>query len=109
MAKPVVVDIPHHLGSREARRRIEGGLGRIRDQIAANVAKLDEHWEGDRLIFDAQAMGQRITGRIDCLEESVRVEVDLPWYLAAFAEKLQGRLKKEGAALLEHQPEKTKA
>lgn len=100
MAKPVVVDIPHNLTRQEAKQRIENGFGRIREQIAGKTLAFEERWEGERLLFDAAAFGQSVSGRIDILEHSVRMEVDLPWILASIAEKLQGKLKKEGTLLL---------
>ena len=100
MAKPVIVNIPHDLGRDEARRRLENGFGRIRDQIGALGVSVQERWEGDRLHFGGGRFGQKIAGRIDILPDSVRVEVDLPWILASIAEKVQGRLQKEGQLLL---------
>ena len=101
MAKPVVVNIPHDLGRAEARRRLERGFGQIREQIGGKAMAFQERWEGDRLHFDAGAFGQKVTGRIDVLDSSVRIEVDLPWILASIAQKLQGRLEKTGTLLLE--------
>jgi hypothetical protein len=100
MAKPVIVNIPHDLGRDEARRRLEGGFGRIRDQIGGLGLSFQERWEGDRLHFEGGRFGQNIAGRIDVLPDSVRIEVDLPWILAGIAEKLQGRMQNEGRLLL---------
>jgi hypothetical protein len=100
MAKPVIVNIPHDLGRDEARRRLENGFGRIRDQISGFGISFQERWDGDRLHFDGGRFGQKVTGRIDVLPDSVRLEVDLPWILAGIAEKLQGRVQKEGQLLL---------
>ena len=101
MAKPVVVDIPHDLGREEARRRLEKGFGRIREQIAGHALAFEERWENERLHFQAGALGQKVSGRVDVFDKSVRIEVDLPWILATIAEKLQGRIRKEGQLLLE--------
>ena len=101
MAKPVVVNIPHELGREEARRRLETGFGRIREQIGGKALAFEERWEGERLHFKAGAFGQNVTGRADVLEKSVRIEVDLPWILASIAEKLQHRIRKTGTLLLE--------
>jgi hypothetical protein len=101
MAKPVVVDIPHDLGRAEARRRLERGFGRMREQVLGHALAFEERWEGERLHFNAGALGQKVSGRVDVFEKSVRIEVDLPWMLAAIAEKLQGRIQKEGTLLLE--------
>jgi hypothetical protein len=101
MAKPVVVDVPHDLGRAEAKRRLETGFGRLRDQIGGKAVAFEERWEGERLHFNAGAFGQKVSGRVDIFDKSVRIEVDLPWILASIAEKLQGRLAKEGTLLLE--------
>ena len=101
MSKPVVVNVPHDLGRDEARRRLESGFGRIREQIGGKALAFEERWEGERLHFNAGAFGQKVSGRVDVLDKSVRIEVDLPWILASIAEKLQGRLQKAGTLLLE--------
>jgi hypothetical protein len=101
MSKPVVVNIPHDLGRAEARRRLETGFGRIREQIGGKAVNFEERWEEERLHFRAGAFGQNVSGRVDVMEESVRIEVDLPWILASIAQKLQGRLKSAGTLLLD--------
>jgi putative polyhydroxyalkanoate system protein len=104
MARPVTVNIPHSLGKDEARRRIEQGFGRLQQQLGGGLAgmiKFTERWEGDRLNFEGGGLGQKISGRLDVLADSVRVELDLPEMLAALADKITGALKKEGQKLLE--------
>lgn len=101
MAKPVVVNIPHDLGREQARQRLQTGFGRIREQIAGHALQFEERWEGERLHFNAGALGQKVSGRVDVFDKSVRIEVDLPWILATIAEKLQGRIQREGTLLLE--------
>ncbi len=104
MARPVTVNIPHKLGKQEARRRIDEGFGRLRQQMTGGVAGMvtfQERWEGDRLHFEGSGLGQKMTGRLDVLPDSVRVEVDLPEILAAMADLITGRLQKEGQKLLE--------
>jgi hypothetical protein len=101
MSKPVIVNIPHALGRQEAHRRLHNGFDRIREQIAGKAIAFEERWEGERLLFRGGALGQKVAGHIDILDDSVRIEVELPWLLASFAEKLQGRLQKEGRLLLD--------
>src|SRR3954462_12965846 len=100
MPRPVIVDIAHELGREEARRRIKNGFGRIRDQLGVGTLAFEERWEGERLHFSAGALGQKVTGRVDVLEKSVRIELDLPWPLAALAGTLQRRVRNAGALLL---------
>ncbi|HEX7887042.1 MAG TPA: polyhydroxyalkanoic acid system family protein [Phenylobacterium sp.] len=99
MSKPVVVTIPHELGRAEARRRIDEGVGRLAAQIGA-VGEIRQSWEGDRLQFSLQAVGQTVTGAIDVMEQEARLEVRLPGIFAMIANKVKGRLRDEGQILL---------
>jgi len=100
MAKPITVSIPHDLGKAEARKRVEEGMGRILQQFGEGV-KMTHTWEGDRLSFAAKVVGQAVAGRLDVLEDAVKMEVDLPPFFAMIADKVKGRLKKEGQLMLE--------
>src|SRR3954468_13242581 len=101
MSKPITVNIPHELGRAEARRRIDEGFGRFASQMGGVAGALTKSWEGDRLSFSLQAMGQAVSGFIDVAEHQVRLEILLPNLLAMIAGKLKGRLQKEGQVLLE--------
>ncbi|MYZ48892.1 polyhydroxyalkanoic acid system family protein [Propylenella binzhouense] len=101
MTKPVVVNIPHNLGRAEAHRRLETGFVRIREQISGKAMAVEEAWQGDRLQFRMSGLGQSVSGRLDVLDDSVRIEVDLPWLLASVADKLRSRIAREGTLLLE--------
>lgn len=101
MTRPVCINIPHELGMAEARRRIDEGIERMMAQAGAGVAHLDKRWEGERMSFHAKALGQAVTGRLDVMEREVRLELDLPAFLAVIANKFTGRLRKEGQILLE--------
>ena len=103
MSRPIAVTLPHQLGRAEARRRIEQGFAQLARQLTGGVGAMlayHERWEGDRLHFEAGALGQKMTGRLEVLDDSVRVEVDLPAILAALAERIVDRLKHEGQKLL---------
>lgn len=104
MARPVTVNIPHTLGKDEARRRIEEGFGRMRQQMTGGLGGMlafQDRWEGDRLHFEGGGLGQKLTGRLDVMADSVQIQLDLPEILAAIAERIAGRLKQEGRKLLE--------
>jgi len=105
MGKPLTLNIPHSLGKDEARRRIEEGFGRMRSQLTGGMAgmlAMKERWEGDRLNLEAGGLGQMMTGRIDVLADSVHMEIDVPEFMAAIAEKIKAKLTTEAKLLLEH-------
>ena len=103
MAKPVTVSVPHMLGRDEARRRIAEGFGQIQQQMTGGmgVVNCQQRWEGDRLHFEASALGQKMTGRLDVSEDSLGIEIDLPEILAALADRIAGKLKETSRKLLE--------
>ncbi|ATY33580.1 polyhydroxyalkanoic acid system family protein [Sphingomonas psychrotolerans] len=100
MADPVVVDIPHKLGRAAARARIAGGVGRI-TEIVPGGGHVEQRWEGDTLHFTVSAMGQKVSSRLDVLDDKVHAEVDLPPMLALFASKIREKLTEKGTKLLE--------
>jgi hypothetical protein len=103
MAKPVTVTIPHELGKTEARRRLADNFGSIRQQLGGggiSIVALDETWEGDRLHFEAGALGTKVRGHIDVHETSVVVEILLPRLLARLANLITRRVTQQGQLLL---------
>ncbi len=105
MSKPIEVTIPHRLGKEEARRRIEQGFGKLRTQMSGGLgafATFQERWDADRLEFEGGALGQKIRGRVEILEDAARLQIELPAMLAAIAEKIRGTLEREGRQLLEN-------
>jgi len=102
MSKPVVVTVPHRLGREEAVRRLKSGFERAGSQFAGVLSISQQDWQGDRLTFSASALGQNAAGTVDVMEDSVRIEVSLPWLLAKFAEKLAPAIRRQSTLMLEH-------
>ena len=104
MGRLITATIPHKLGKGEARRRIASGFSSAQERNRTGLGaffSIREHWEGDRLHFEATGLGQRISGRLDVLTDRVEIQVDLPDLLAAAAERLLGSLSAKAQRLLE--------
>ncbi len=101
MAETIKVDIPHNLTREAAKARIDESFGKMRKEILGGMLKFEDVWTGDHLDFRARMIGQTVTGRLDILDDTVHLEVDLPAFLAAIAGKMKERLRKEGQILLE--------
>ena len=97
---PIAVDLPHQLGADEARRRIENGVGTLKDHIPG-AAEVRSAWTGDQLGLQIFAMGQEMNARLDVRETVVHLEMLLPPSLAFFARPIEAALSRGGAALLE--------
>ena len=101
MAKPLIVTIPHQLGQAEATRRLQHGMKQVRSSFGDKVSVIEDTWTGNHMDFRAGAMGQTVSGRIDVMDDSVRLEVDLPWVLSLFAEKAKAIIQRQGTLMLE--------
>lgn len=101
MSKPVVVSIPHRLGREEAVRRLQSGLERARTTLGSQFSVLEETWSGERLDLRIAVLGQATDGTIHVADDSVRIEVQLPWLLGMIAEQATALIEKQGQLMLE--------
>ena len=101
MAKTITLTLPHTLGQEQARARIQSGIADARRQLGDKLAKVEETWQGNHMEFRCGVMGQTITGRVDVAADSATLFVDLPWFLAALAEKIRPQIEQRGRKLLE--------
>jgi hypothetical protein len=99
MSRSIVVTIPHELGEAEARRRIAEGLGPLQQSFAGKLTS-DVHWSGNHADIKVGALGQKVAAQLDIEANQVRVEVQLPFLLAALANKIQPYLQKSGSDML---------
>lgn len=100
MTKPVLITIPHSLGKDEAIRRLKSGLGSASSSLP--IVKIDEEtWTDSHLAFRFSALGQSAQGTADVQDDSVRIEVVLPWFLQKVAEVVQATITSRAQILLE--------
>jgi len=100
MSDPISVDLPHSLGTEEARRRIAANMHGLTAQLPPG-ADVRSIWEGDRLTLHVAVLGQQVAARIAIEETLIRVTVLLPPALAMFRAAIERRLRKSGFALLD--------
>lgn len=102
MGKSVTITVSHELGREAALARLRHGVDRVRDRLGLLKMQLvEETWADNALSFGVAALGYTVRGTLTVEEDLVRVEMTLPWLLAAFAEKLKLGVEKQGAILLE--------
>jgi len=95
----VVVTVSHSLGKDEVIRRLKPAFSRASQSFP--ILKVEhEAWSDNRLDFRVRAIGQVVAGNVQVLDDSVRLEVGLPWLLAKFANAVE-RTKSRGQLLLE--------
>ena len=93
MSRSIVMTFPHDLGVAEARKRITERFDALRTQYVEKVGHAEMAWVDDVAHLRVAALGQTATAEIDVKTAEIRVEVHLPWLLAAMAGKIEGLLK----------------
>ena len=101
MNAPLTVSVPHRLGKDEAVRRLKSGLSRMAANLGALITIEQEVWIGEKLTFQMRGLGQSAAGTIEVFDDSIRIDVMLPWLLAKLGERLLPALRKETTLLLE--------
>ena len=99
MTGPITIDIPHELGLAGARRKLEGSAEKIAGFVPGGSLK-SHRWEGDTLIFEIEALGQRVGISLETFDRRIHAIVDLPPIAALFASGLKTRLRDMGTKLL---------
>jgi hypothetical protein len=99
--KPLTILIPHQLGRDATIARLKTGLQSVRRKFGPLVSFEQETWTGNRLDLCLAALGQRLDARLEVLDDSVRLEIILPWFLAGIAGLIEPVVRKEAALLLE--------
>lgn len=100
MSEPIKMEIPHKLGRETAKARVDGGIDKVAGMLPGG-AKVDHHWEGDTMHVTVALLGQRVASRLAVEEGKIRAEVDLPMFLAFFADKIRAKLAREAPKMLE--------
>jgi hypothetical protein len=101
MSETLTVIVAHRLGKAEAVRRLKEGLASANGRLGSMIALEQQIWDGDTLRLRIRAVGQTATARVDVLDDSLRIEVAMPWLLGKAAKWLLPTLRKETTLLLE--------
>jgi hypothetical protein len=100
MAKTITMSLPHDLSEDEVKRRLVKSLADARSRFPSQLKDAKETWAGNRMNFNARAMGQTIAGFIEIQPKAVNVSVDLPFVLGLLAGKIRPQIEAEGRKLL---------
>lgn len=106
MAKSIVVTFPHDLSVAEAKRRITEQVAAAKTAYIDKIGSGEIAWVGDVAHLRVAAVGQTTTAEVDVKPAEIRVEVHLPWLLAALANKIEKLVKSNGQEALRIAPNK---
>ncbi len=102
----LTISIPHQLGRAEAKRRIDEMAAQFQSEAGAMVNGVQQRWEGDTLHFAVAAAGQSISGTAHVAEQTVNLDIALPWMLSLLAGTVKKQIEQQARQALGHQPEK---
>ena len=100
MARSISLTIPHKLTQAEVRSRIRKGIADAQRDHAGKFSKLEHNWNENHLNFDVGILGQTVTGAVDVNPADVVIHIELPWMLAAFADKIRPQIKAQADKML---------
>ena len=106
MSRSIVMSFPHDLSVPEAKKRINERFELMKTQYIDKVGHAELVWVGDVANLRASAIGQTATAQIELQPANIRVEIHLPWLLAAFANKVEGLLQSNAKDTLRIGPTK---
>jgi putative polyhydroxyalkanoate system protein len=100
MPKTISITLPHDLGAAEAKRRVQEQMDRLCAEYVDKIGRSQVNWTGDTATFDVSALGQNASGSIAIFPDSLKVDVQLPWIMAALTNKVQGFLNSNASEAL---------
>lgn len=89
MSNAITVTVPHTLGVDAAKARVAEQLTKMQRDYVDKVAHSEVTWDGDVATVRVSAVGQAATAQITVLKDLLRIDVQLPWLLAAISGKIQ--------------------
>lgn len=102
----LTISIPHQLGRAEAKRRINEMTATLQGQSGGMLNRVEQHWDGDTLHFHIAAMGQSVSGTAHVTEQTVNLDIELPWMLSLLAGTVKKQIERQARDLLQHEPTK---
>lgn len=108
MSNKIVVTVPHNLGVENAKQRLAERLTKLQRDYVDKVAHSEVTWSGDVANIQVKALGQTASAQITVLADMARVEVQLPWLLAALSGRVQQMIQHNADDVLKigHTPKK---
>ncbi|HEY8126176.1 MAG TPA: polyhydroxyalkanoic acid system family protein [Methylocystis sp.] len=100
MSNAITVTVPHDLGVEKAKARVAEQLARMQREYVDKVAQSEVTWAGDVATVHVKALGQAASAQITVLKDLLRIDVQLPWVLAALSGAVQQAISRNASDAL---------
>lgn len=94
MSRTISMTFPHDLTVPEVKKRVTERFDLLKSEYIDKIGHAELAWVGDVAHLQARALGQSASASITVEPITVKVEIELPWLLAAMASKIEGVLQK---------------
>ena len=101
MSNAITITVPHDLGVDAAKTRVAEQLTKMQRDYVDRVAHSDVTWAGDVATVRVTALGQAATAQITVLKDLLRIDVQLPWLLAALSGTVQQIISRNASEALQ--------
>lgn len=100
MQNTITVTVPHDLGVETAKKRLAERLEMLQRDYVDKIAHSEVTWAGDVATIRVTALGQQAMAQMFVLADMVRIEVQLPWLLAAIAGRVKDFISRNASDVL---------
>jgi hypothetical protein len=91
--------ILHHTDKASARRKLEARLQDLLGQHGHFLSDINQHWEGDRLVFSGTAKGFKANGSVEVTDSEVVLDGKLPLIAKPFESRIKSTIEREAEAM----------
>jgi hypothetical protein len=90
------VAVPHTLSQEDARKLLDRFIDEvIVKKFQDSVGDLEQHWEGDALLFRFKTFGMQLSGKCTVTDKEVVVDGDLPFTAMMFKGKIESEIRSQ--------------
>ncbi len=94
------VAVPHHLSQEEATTRIQGLLGKLKDQYGDQISNLSENWQENTGDFSLTVMNMKVSGRLEVLPNEAKLSGDIPFAALPFKGQIENMVRQKAQEVL---------
>jgi len=87
------------MSASKARGRVNTMLNQHRGQIMQQAKIIKEEWQGDKLVFEVEIQGKKVTGYLDITDQDYIFDATLPLMWRLFEGKIEKEIQKQVAAM----------
>jgi putative polyhydroxyalkanoate system protein len=91
--------VPHNTDRDTARRKIDARMQELLGQYGGYLNDVQQHWEGDCLVFSGSARGFKTNGTVEITDTEVIIDGKLPLMAKPFEPRIKNTIEREASAM----------